>query len=354
MKFIIDKLSFTNEEMAILKKSKLDYTIFDGDNVSVKFDGDNVSVNSLLPNIVYVTKRNDSITLKKENIDFMPVIIKITEEDTWNDEEEMIDAKCKTINELLEFKFTTLLGEKLAYCNFKNYQLNNSSYYHYNYPTFQINGDDKPKQVEVYAFGRYFPKGRGKDNINVYSSKILSAKYANVVTKKFYKNFLKTAIELLNIKFDYCWYVPCKENQGNRFEMITDKNGIILIENYKSNKEFGFTERCDNMKNKYSIDNNFEVKDKTILVVDDIITTNATLVTISKLLYDKGAFKVIWFSFAKTISKHIDEYKYKCDKCKNEYKLRFDYEGNPILKCSKCNKHYIYKVNNLELIYKSK
>ncbi len=50
----------------------------------------------------------------------------------------------------------------------------------------------------------------------------------------------------------------------------------------------------------YSARNSFVKKDRTILLVDDIITTGATVSECSKLLKKAGAKEVVVVAFAKT------------------------------------------------------
>lgn len=57
---------------------------------------------------------------------------------------------------------------------------------------------------------------------------------------------------------------------------------------YKLNKE----QRQDTLKNIFEIKNNIEVKNKNILLLDDIFTTGSTVNEISKLLKLEGANKI--------------------------------------------------------------
>lgn len=56
-------------------------------------------------------------------------------------------------------------------------------------------------------------------------------------------------------------------------------------------------ERFDNLKNAFLAE--AEVKEKVILLVDDVCTTGATFAECSRVLYDAGARRVICFSLAK-------------------------------------------------------
>ena len=59
-------------------------------------------------------------------------------------------------------------------------------------------------------------------------------------------------------------------------------------------------ERQKNITSMYSARNSFVIKDKTILLVDDIITTGATVSECSKLLKKADAKEVMVVAFAKT------------------------------------------------------
>lgn len=87
-----------------------------------------------------------------------------------------------------------------------------------------------------------------------------------------------------------------KIDEGRNFKYI--KNILIKIkETPHQSKLKNKTERLKNLKNCFStsIEN---VKDRNIILIDDVITTGTTMSEATKVLKDAGAKKVIGFSIA--------------------------------------------------------
>ena len=72
----------------------------------------------------------------------------------------------------------------------------------------------------------------------------------------------------------------------------------------KEQKHLSIEERFENAANGYKIINNKYIKDSIILLVDDVITTGATISSIAALLKSHGAKAVYALTFAKT--KYVD------------------------------------------------
>ena len=74
------------------------------------------------------------------------------------------------------------------------------------------------------------------------------------------------------------------------------------IINNPSQTELERNQRKENVKDAYTINPTYkkDIKDKTILIIDDVITTCATIDEISKTLLNAGAKEVYAFSFAHT------------------------------------------------------
>lgn len=70
-------------------------------------------------------------------------------------------------------------------------------------------------------------------------------------------------------------------------------------------KTLGINERKKNVSGAFALRNGITVKDKCILVVDDVCTTGSTLSEAAKILKENGADSVITAAFAKTV-KHDD------------------------------------------------
>jgi ComF family protein len=82
------------------------------------------------------------------------------------------------------------------------------------------------------------------------------------------------------------------------------KNVLYEQKNNKTqHKQTGRNDRFLNVKNRYKVRTRTSFKGKTILIVDDIITTGATLSECARLLKLKGAEKVFCVTALKTLYK---------------------------------------------------
>lgn len=70
-------------------------------------------------------------------------------------------------------------------------------------------------------------------------------------------------------------------------------NNLIKIKGTKEQSSLTRLERMNNLKNSLRIRDRLEIKNKNILLIDDIITTGTTMEECSKILMDNGARKVI-------------------------------------------------------------
>lgn len=75
---------------------------------------------------------------------------------------------------------------------------------------------------------------------------------------------------------------------------------LIKSKNTISQTKLREEERKQNIKGSYKIRNSDIIKDKTILLLDDVYTTGATTEEAKKLLLKEGAKKVIMLTLAKT------------------------------------------------------
>ncbi len=88
--------------------------------------------------------------------------------------------------------------------------------------------------------------------------------------------------------------------------LISKKRRIIIenkilykIKNTKTQSTLSLKERYRNIKNVFLVKNTYKIKDKKIIVFDDIYTTGATANEISKILKQAGAKKVLVLVIAK-------------------------------------------------------
>ena len=155
---------------------------------------------------------------------------------------------------------------------------------------------------------------------------ILGFKFSN---KKYLCDFLSQ--ELINIlakfdvsKLDYVTYVPISikryfergYNQSyliakrisQRLDIPIVKYGLIKIKNNKTQSNLNVAQRLTNPKGAYKVLLKSIIKDKNVLLVDDIYTTGSTLNECSKVLKEAGVKTIVAATCAKAIKLfwHVD------------------------------------------------
>ena len=81
---------------------------------------------------------------------------------------------------------------------------------------------------------------------------------------------------------------------------ITIKINILQKEkNIKPQSTLNKVDRKDNIRNAYSVINSIEVKNKKILLFDDVFTTGSTTNECSRILKENGAKKIGVLTIAK-------------------------------------------------------
>ena len=103
--------------------------------------------------------------------------------------------------------------------------------------------------------------------------------------------------------------IKLRERNFNQAELlvknISNETGLACadvltkIKNTKSQTELGFNDRKGNVKNVFRCQNKEIIRNKNILLVDDVITTGATLQECAKILKQNGAKTVGAIVFAK-------------------------------------------------------
>lgn len=79
---------------------------------------------------------------------------------------------------------------------------------------------------------------------------------------------------------------------GKSMDIPLIDHNLIKHKNTKDQSHSDKFERTSNLKNAFKIKNPVEIRDKKILLVDDIITTGSTMAEASKVLMENGAKKV--------------------------------------------------------------
>lgn len=85
------------------------------------------------------------------------------------------------------------------------------------------------------------------------------------------------------------------------------KKVLNVSKDKKEQKRLNRHERKENARKSYKIRDNKYILNKTILIVDDVSTTGATLSAIAEMLKREGADKVYAVTFAKTKSRSKEE-----------------------------------------------
>lgn len=147
-------------------------------------------------------------------------------------------------------------------------------------------------------------------NDNYIKNSILRFKFQGY---KFYSEFFAKIMaenildKFKNVNFDYVCFVPLrKERQKNRgynqaeclaldvskFTEIPFKDILVKIKNNHVQHELDLEDRIENVKGVYDIRTNSDIKNKTILLCDDIVTSTSTLSECAKILLKNGAKSV--------------------------------------------------------------
>ena len=137
---------------------------------------------------------------------------------------------------------------------------------------------------------------------------ILNFKYKKIfLAGDILSEFLLEIIKENNIEADGIFFVPAskksiKKRGFNQCEIIAKKVGeftsipvyksLIKIKETKEQKTLSKYDREENIKDAFIILKSEEVKDKRIILIDDVITTGATIKECEKVLREFGAKEI--------------------------------------------------------------
>ena len=229
---------------------------------------------------------------------FFPKDIKciICDEDIFNNEKYCICDKCKSklkINDNGCNKCGAPLHSLAKFCM----RCKNDTYYF-----------DKALSPFIYD---------GEIKNLIYKIKYANAKYLfeNI------GNILSDFYIDKKLNCDLIMYVPMHPkrqkkrgyNQAEQIANVVSKNLSLPISNKNLTKINYITnqtkltakQRRENIKNSFAIQNKDEIKDKNILLIDDVFTTGATTNEISKLLKQNGSKSITVLTVAHTDHNHI-------------------------------------------------
>ncbi len=131
--------------------------------------------------------------------------------------------------------------------------------------------------------------------------------YTDCMVAKFYE-------EYSNIKFDFMCGAPSHDKKNNKkdFDQVDllcgalskklnikyEKKVFKYLKITQKQSTLGYIERQKNMKDSLEVINGKDVSGKTVLLIDDICTTRATIIECSRALKKSGAKKVCALTFA--------------------------------------------------------
>lgn len=84
---------------------------------------------------------------------------------------------------------------------------------------------------------------------------------------------------------------------------IPIKNALVKLFDVKTQHDMAIMQRKGNVHGVYDVKNGFDVKGKTVLLVDDIMTTGETLNNCALIMKIRGAEKVCCITAALTAKK---------------------------------------------------
>ncbi|MEN8433382.1 ComF family protein [Clostridium septicum] len=145
---------------------------------------------------------------------------------------------------------------------------------------------------------------------------ILELKYKNnFLAAKILGEFISALIKENNIEADVILYVPLskrsyKKRGYNQSKLIANivsekcnieiSNSLIKVKNTKEQKTLSKDERMSNLIDAFYIKDYNEVKNKRVILIDDVVTTGATLLECEKILKKFNASTINILTVAKS------------------------------------------------------
>ncbi len=192
------------------------------------------------------------------------------------------------------------------------------------------------KSFDLYAGGRYYAVHNEYLRDDTLSKCIIEFKKNRFIDH--FNRYFDDLILYINdiIEVNIVCSVPLKplqinEGKENRFEKMrlvesskicnVNHNILKCIKDYQ-NKSSNLHEREKNVEGAYLL--NANVKDKHIVLIDDIYTTGTTVKEIVRILYLNGAkhVTVVVIAINQQINSNYDFTCFKCIKCNSDMKIR--------------------------------
>lgn len=103
--------------------------------------------------------------------------------------------------------------------------------------------------------------------------------------------------------YDHARFIAMEyaKSKGIEFSEVLKRN---LFHRGKEQKLLNYNQRAVNMKKAFSIKKGADVKGKTVILIDDVVTSGSTVGECMSMLYQAGAKNVVCRSFAHTYKKN--------------------------------------------------
>lgn len=142
-----------------------------------------------------------------------------------------------------------------------------------------------------------------------------------------------------NCVFDIVTVIPAKQEKNPRLELLLSAvankfraSGIDFCKNLfyfdsgaRSQKTLSRAQRAVEVNNKLHLNGDINIAGKRVLVIDDVITTGATMMRAMELLEGGEAKKVIGLAIAKTVS--VEQKEKICPNCSRPMRIRKNSES---------------------------
>ncbi|EGD32464.1 ComF family protein [Streptococcus sanguinis] len=220
------------------------------------------------------------------------------------------------------------------------------------------------KRVRLFSLGRYYGSKHYMHELHPYSKVIISNKSSS---SKLFGKFNTKLSDLIiqtigsfpgSFKLDALCYVPPRPKEESRFSDIfdhifsrTDKwlqqledisPFLIATRDFEKQKYLSTEERLTNVENVFTVTK--DLTGKNILVIDDVVTTGATLKACAEALFQAGAENVSFFVFAinqREQSGLFSEYRAACPDCSGDLYLNINSTTYlPFYSCSDCQRTF--------------
>lgn len=218
-------------------------------------------------------------------------------------------------------------------------------------------------KVHLFSLGRYYSSKHYMHELHPYSKTIVSNKKSK---SKLYGQFNTKLAGLIiktiesfpsSFKLDALCYVPSRpDEEGSRFEAVFSEifsddyikkshiedisHLLISIRDFQKQKFLNQEERLRNVEGAFTVTESIE--GKNVMVIDDFITTGATLKSCADALFRAGAESVSFFVFAINQLEQpglFSEYRPICPYCsENMYLYINSTKKSPFYSCPVCGK----------------